>query len=180
MKEPLTRATFTVDLAREYFGYDPTLGRVIRLKNPERGPKVAGQIASTVHKPSGFRRVKFQGLLIYEHHLVWALVNGYWPYTRIKHIDDDTQNNRIDNLCEETNTARTSASVESDGHVTKALQFSGVVKTESGRYKSSIFRGKMHYLGTFDTAEEASQAYISAKKVLHSPLNRGVASEDLL
>jgi hypothetical protein len=180
MNEPLTRATFTVEHAREHFGYDPSLGRAIRLKNPLRGPKVAGQVAGTVHKPSGLYRVKFQGMLVYEHHLIWALVKGYWPYTRLKFNDGDLSNCHIENLCEETNTGSGDKTLQSSDVDYTNPRMSGVICTSSGRFKAQIYRGKMIYLGTFDTAEEASQAYVEAKKILHDPLNRDARTEDLI
>ena len=43
----------------------------------------------------------------------------------------------------------------------------GIYKTSSGKFKSMIRRGgKTHYIGIFDTPEQASAAYISVKKDL--------------
>jgi hypothetical protein len=58
--------------------------------------------------------------------------------------------------------------------------WSGVVKSPTGSYKAQIFRGKMYHLGTFKTPEEAHMVYLRAKHVLHSPLNRGIPTEELL
>lgn len=180
MKEPLTRATFTVELAREFFGYDPTLGRAIRIKNGTRGRKAAGQVAGGLHKPSGLYRVKFQGLLVYEHHLIWALVKGTWPCGRLRFVDKDQDNLKIENLCEEANISseddRLPSTVDSAD-----LKLSGVVPTKSGKYAAQIYRdGKIHHLGTFESSRLASQAYFEAKKVLHSPLNRELDTQSLL
>jgi hypothetical protein len=125
-------------------------------------------------------RVKFQGLLVYEHHLIWALVKGYWPYTRLRFIDGNLQNFQIENLCEETNTGKCDKTLHSPDVENTNPGMSGVVRTSSGRFKAQIYRGKMIYLGTFDLAEQASQAYVEAKKVLHDPLNRELRTEDLI
>jgi len=43
----------------------------------------------------------------------------------------------------------------------------GVYKTSSGKFRSEIsWRGKMRYIGMFDTAEQASAAYLYARKYL--------------
>lgn len=173
-KEKLKRQDFTVEMAREHFGYDPEAGRVIRLTNSARGPRSAGKVASSLHKASGFRQVVFKGLVVYEHHLVWALACGYWPTGQVKHRDDDKQNNRIENLFDPAQ-----AVTESNISIAKE-SLPGVVVTNSGNYRATIFRDKAIHLGTFPTPEEAHQMYLSAKVVLHSPLNRGVSTDELL
>jgi hypothetical protein len=178
--EPFSRADFTIKLAREHFGYDPELGRVIRLRNPRRGPQTAGQIASKPDSANGLRRVKFRGLLIYEHHLVWALVKGEWPVAGLRHRDGNGENNRIGNLVEATRTVQSNRLLQTGDRADENLPLSGVVPTSSGKFKALIYRGRMWYLGTFETAKEASQAYERAKKVLHNPLNCKIPTEDLL
>lgn len=175
-KPPFNRSDFTVELAREWFAYDPTIGRVIRIKNPERGPKTAGQLAGAFHKPSGYHQIIFRGVSVYEQQLVWALCKGYWTPHRLRHLDDDKLNNRVENLTEVTNSKE--IYIELQPPVDKTLP--GVVPQPNGKYKAKIFRDKIHYLGTFETQEEAHQAYLRAKNILHSPLNRGKPTEELL
>lgn len=174
LKESLKRQDFTVEMAREHFGYDPAAGRIIRLTNPARGLRSAGKIASKVHKPSGFRQIVFRGLHVYEHHLVWALVRGHWAAGTIKHRDDDKENNRVENLfdpLEDVTNSNDSEQIES---------LPGVLVTPAGTFKATIYRGKAIHLGTFSTAEEAHQAYLDAKLILHSPLNRGISTDELI
>jgi hypothetical protein len=175
-KPPFTRADFTVELAREWFAYDPVAGIVIRIKNPLKGPKTAGQPAGAFHKASGFRQVIFRGVSVYEQQLVWALCKGYWSPHKLRHLDDNRLNNRIENLSEVTN-AQT-AYIELQTATEPNLP--GVVPTDSGKYKAQIYRGKIFSLGTFATPGEAHEAYLKAKQVLHSPLNRGKPTDELL
>lgn len=176
---PMDRSDFTVEMAREWFAYDPVEGCVIRIKNPDRGRKVAGQKAGRLHKGSGMSQVVFKGLVVYEQHLVWALCKGHWSPHQLRHRDDNKQNNRIENLCEVTNTQTSYSSLHLDPQVT-VEGLSGVVQAPSGRFKAQIFREKIIHLGTFDTPGEAHTAYLRAKQVLHSPLNRGKPTDELL
>jgi hypothetical protein len=178
-KEKFTRDQFTIEIAREWFAYDAHAGLVIRIKNPARGPKTAGTRAGALHKPSGMRQVIFQGVSVYEQQLVWALVNGEWPTSKLKFKDGDTQNTRIENLCAATNTVGAYETLES-GPKSGQIPLSGVIPTASGKFKAQIFRERMIYLGTFDTAESASLTYLRAKSVLHSPLNKSKSTHELL
>jgi hypothetical protein len=177
--KPLPRDEFTVAMAREWFAYDSSAGCVIRIKNPKRGKKTAGERAGCLHKASGFFRVAFQGLNVYEHHLVWALCKGYWSPFPLRHRDDNPTNNRIENLVEDTNAGigYNELQTPSDSY---PESMSGVVAVKSGRFRAQIFREKLRYLGTYDTPAEAHAAYVRAKQVLHSPLNVGKPTEELL
>ena len=178
-KEKFTREQFTVELAKEWFSYDTNAGLVIRIKNPTRGPKTAGTRAGALHKPSGMRQVIFQGVSVYEQQLVWALVTGEWPAGKLKFKDGDPLNTRFDNLCAAANTAESYEALHS-GTELGQTPLSGVVPTSSGKFKAQIFREWMIYLGTFETPELASEAYLRAKSVLHSPLNRAKSTHELL
>lgn len=179
-KPQFKRSDFTVELAREWFAYDPVAGVVIRIKNPDRGPKTAGQPAGAFHKPSGYRQVIFRGVSVYEQQLVWALVKGYWSPHKLRHLDDNRLNNRIENLTEVTNSPQSYESLQINDSETAPEALPGVVPLDNGKFKAKIFRGRMIYLGTFETAPEAHLAYLRAKQVLHSPLNRGKPTEELL
>jgi hypothetical protein len=178
-QDKFTRDQFTVELAREWFAYDAEAGVVIRIKNPKKGPQTAGTRAGAPHKASGMRQVIFRGVSVYEQQLVWALCKGAWPTSKLRFKDGDPLNCRIENLCGATNTADDYKALQSKT-VRESLPLSGVIPTSSGKFKAQIFRERMIYLGTFDTPESASAAYLTAKSVLHDPLNRGKSTVELL
>ncbi|AJD82897.1 putative endonuclease [Achromobacter phage JWF] len=154
------------DLAN-YFGYDDQSGRVYWLRNPVRGPRKIGTYAGTPYA-SGHRFVKFKGAILMESHVVWALTHGEWPIGRLNHRDEDKDNTRVDNLIPQSECDNPSGLPP------------GVKKHENGQFKAYIFRKKLHYLGIYDTAEEAHAQYQAAKKLVHNPSNWSVDPEIML
>jgi hypothetical protein len=102
--------------------------------------------------------------IAYIHHLMAKIFLDYTAKrgtTTINHIDQNKENNRIDNLeviSHRRNTALTYI------HRDRELP-TGVSNNHRGKkkYKASInYLGKPVYLGSFETPEEASQAYMDA------------------
>lgn len=55
-----------------------------------------------------------------------------------------------------------------------SLQLKGVRQRPSGRFSAQIFKcGKIVWLGTYDTAEEAHAVYVEAAKSIHGEFARG-------
>ena len=75
----------------------------------------------------------------------------------IDHIDGDKSNNKIDNLREVTNQQNAFNNKMAKGYT-----------YDRGKYRACIvINAKKIYLGSFDTSEEARQAYLDAKKIYH-------------
>lgn len=127
--------------------------------------KVAGTVAGTVRGKQYVRvRVTASGAksTILAHRIIWEMHHGPIPEgIMVDHIDRNPRNNRIENL-------RLATAGESV--LNRCLQrnnttgFRGVVFT-AGKYQASIsVRGKNIYLGRFDTAEMAAEAYAKASE----------------
>lgn len=90
------------------------------------------------------------------HRLAWFIYYGIVPDV-IDHINGVKTDNRISNLRNVTqhkNTFNTNAK--------------GFRKRDSGRYSAEIMLSRRKIsLGTFDTEQEAHQAYLDAKKIYH-------------
>ena len=97
---------------------------------------------------------KFWGI----HQLIFVYHHGYLP-NLIDHEDTDKLNNRVENLRDLDKIGN--ALNISGPHVDNRAGFLGVTKRESGRY-SARFRSKS--LGTFDTPEEAHEAYLDFRR----------------
>ena len=102
--------------------------------------------------------------MVFAHRLVWFLENGYLP-GQIDHINGNRSDNRIENLRPATN--RQNAYNKAAPKKKSALP-RGVGTLRSGKYQARIRDNGEHvYLGTFNTPEEAEEAYIAHAKAIH-------------
>ena len=132
--------------------------------------KKTGHIYSNVHD-KGYIRVKLGTKRYYAHRIIWEMFNG--PIAeglQIDHIDKDPMNNRIENLrlaTQSQNQANRSKQINRP-KVAKDLP-KGVSHARSGgKYEARItYQGIGHYLGRYETPEEAHAAYMEAAEILH-------------
>ena len=95
------------------------------------------------------------------HHIIWWKATGEWPIFELDHIDRDRKNDRITNL-------RPSTPGQNNKNVTKKSGLPvGVVAYPrvGGRiaYIAQIsIKGKMKWLGSHTTVEDAARAYQEA------------------
>ncbi|HET8693565.1 MAG TPA: AP2/ERF family transcription factor [Aquabacterium sp.] len=110
----------------------------------------AGKINSDGYKSIGFMRKTYLA-----HRIVWALSYGDWPTQSIDHIDGNKTNNALSNLRLANHSQN-----QANRFATSSTGFKGVSKLPNGRFQAQAGGnvGKK-YLGTFNTAEEAAQAY---------------------
>ena len=99
------------------------------------------------------------------HRLAWFFAKGHFPETAIDHINGNKTDNRIENL-------RLATYAQNNQNKTKPYKNNktGVlgVFLDKGKYRAVVrLNGKGKHIGMFDTIEEASNAYILAKRELH-------------
>ena len=136
---------------REWLAYNPYTGSFMWKKGRNKGQE-AGHIRS-----DGYVQIKFLSRDYLAHHLAWILMTGKPPTSIMDHIDHNKNNNSFDNLREVTK-SENGQNVKRKGYCIK-----------NGRYVATIMvNGKSKYLGSYSTEEEASNAYLNAKKTLHS------------
>lgn len=128
----------------------------------------AGDIAGCV-TDRGYIRIAVLGKQYPAGRLAWLYVYGYWPEKQIDHINLNKQDNRICNL-REANASENSRN--------KALRpdsetgFKGV-KKQGNKYMARCQVGdKRKYLGLYETAEEAHQAYLEYAAITHGEFFR--------
>ncbi len=140
--------------------------------NSDTGMKIAnsrceGKLAGTIEKPSGYHCVRLLGKQYKIYRLVWLFEHGNWPDKDIDHIDGNKNNNHISNL-------REASHAENMQNIIKAQKnnktgFLGVTKCKiTGSYISQIgINGKTKRIGCFKTPEDAHEAYVNEKRLLH-------------
>jgi HNH endonuclease/AP2 domain len=109
-----------------------------------------------------YRRVGLDGTQFLAHRIIWKMTGGIdVPF--IDHKDGNGLNNALDNLREAT---RSQNNANQRGWAKKALPKG--VRRNYRRYEARIsFSGKLAYLGSYGTAEEAHAAYCEAATRLH-------------
>jgi hypothetical protein len=142
---------------------DGELIRKVSTSSTGRAGDVAGCINNT-----GYRQIMINGKRYCTHRLVWMYVHGSFPVDMLDHIDGDKLNNRINNLREAT--CQQNMQNQTKPRSGNTSGFLGVhwYKRDK-KFKAQIkISGKSKYLGCFETAEEAHQAYLTAKRQLHT------------
>jgi hypothetical protein len=161
-----------VDLVKRALDYDPDTGRMTwRVRddvpaswNTRYAGKPAGRIAR-----NGYHEVAIGARLYGAHRLAWAIVHGEMPSAQIDHINRDPSDNRLVNL-------RAATQVENcqntGKHSNNTSGFKGVHQ-HSGRWQARIrVNGRRLWLGYFETAEEAGDAYERAAREHHGRFAR--------
>jgi hypothetical protein len=158
-----------LEYLKSLFYLDEEMGE---LHYMQRRSRVApGAKVGYVH-PSGYVTVELDGAFWRVHRLVFALANDYLPVGEIDHINGIKSDNRPCNLREASRNQnvwnRSSPSTNTSGH--KGIFWSAAGKKH---WRASICRdGKKHYLGSFESADEAAEAYRMASQELHGEFAR--------
>lgn len=128
----------------------------------------AGSIAGTRPKSGTPIAIGIDGVFYLAHQLAWFYVNGVWAGSEIDHKDGNPLNNAIGNLRPATRNGNVQ-NVRKARITNKTSGLLGAYKGKRGKWFSSIcVENKHKYLGTFATAELAHEAYLTAKRALHS------------
>ena len=158
----------SADRLRSLLHYDPETGVFTWLVN--KSNVKAGSTAGK-HAANGYWRIKLDGREYPAHRLAWLYMKGTWPSGVVDHINMNKIDNRFDNLREasfaQNQHNRTEQSNNTSG-------YKGVSRFKNtGRWRADIMlNGKSHYLGSFDTAEDAAIAYDMAASELHGSFAR--------
>ena len=154
---------FTKELVSEYLAYDPETGVFTRRK--ASGPKRVGDKVGVVNE--GYLQVGVCGKKLRGHQLAWFMTHGYIPKT-LDHINGNGLDNRLCNLREVTQQQNIHNHRKPPKHNTSG--FLGVSYYKAGNKFSAHINldGKKIHLGYFDEPEIAHQAYLNAKRKLHT------------
>jgi hypothetical protein len=155
----ITQARF-----KELLDYDPSVGVFIR-KVAIKQCKV-GDVAGSVDS-KGYLVITIDGSRYKAHRLAWFYVYGVWPKGQIDHKDTIKHHNWIENLRDVTHSGNQQNQIKASCR--NITGFLGVTfNKQAARFVAQIKSdGKKKHIGYFDSAEEAHNAYLIAKRELH-------------
>lgn len=154
----------TAERLRAVLHYTPETGVFTRLLVRADGRHKVGEVAGC--RSNGYVVIRVDDVLYLAHRLAFLWMTGEWPHELVDHINGRRDDNRWENLRPASralnNQNRHNFARERRGGLP------GAFIHKAGGYRSQILvNGEVHNLGYFKTAEEASAAYIAAKRQLH-------------
>jgi hypothetical protein len=157
----------TVDELQHIFSYEPDTG-ILRWKNPNKhSSKKVGDIAGSLND-KGYLRVTVKNKEIKVHRIAWAIHHGQFPTIIIDHKNGIRHDNRISNIREATRSDNCSNKIKQSNNTSGYVGVYYFPERKLKKYEAIISKNKKRYfLGGFETAEDAYNAYKEKAKELH-------------
>lgn len=148
---------------RDLLDYDPETGKFFWRVNISHG--TVGKEAGAVHA-LGYVEVSIDTKSYKAHRLAWLYVFGHWPEHEIDHVNGVRDDNRLANLRQATRVQnmQNKTRYKSNKSGTIGVYF----HKKTGKWVSAIqSAGKRKHLGVFNSIDQASAAYQTAKREMH-------------
>lgn len=150
---------------RELFRCDEAAGQLFWRKSNSRVKE--GDRAGFL-RPEGYRNVVVDGRMHREHRVIWMIIHGFVP-VYIDHINGIKSDNRLCNLREANrNLNAQNLRVAKKSNKSGFLGVTKINRNVEKCWRATIkMSGKSKTLGHFYSPEDAHQAYLSAKRIIH-------------
>lgn len=147
---------------REVLYYNPEFGS-FHYRTAHGNVKAWGRAGSRTAE--GYLKVYVDGTPYKAHRLAFLYMRGSWPYNVVDHRDGDRENNAWENLRDVTHSVnmQNQRRARADNRV-------GLlgVSPNGARFRACVWAGGSQInAGTFDTPQEAHEAYLRLKEVVH-------------
>ncbi|MBJ9964465.1 HNH endonuclease [Burkholderia seminalis] len=156
-----------IELLLELFSMDAETGRLFWKSVSKHSPSRLGKEAGMCRVNRGGKRywvVKINGRGVNRSRIVFAMTNGRWPVPCVDHINGDSLDDRPGNLREAT---RQQNNWNIKGRKKSSTLPMGVTVNRCGRFVAQIgYCGRRKSIGSYATADEASEAYQQKRKEL--------------
>ncbi len=159
-----------IQTLRRVLDYNPETGvftRTARLAQCHQvGDRADYEVTSS--KLKGYRRVGLFNERYLAHRLAWFHFYGEWPGKMIDHINGEKGDNRIANLRDVS--AQTNLQNKRRCRPSNVSGLLGAVwNPPTKTWRARIQTGKTFvHIGMFNTAQEAHEAYVKAKRIYHA------------
>lgn len=159
----MTDVILTQERLKELLHYNPHTGVFTRLSLKSCQKKyVAGSVIT-----NGYIQIGIDNKRILAHRLAFIYMGVDMEDLRVDHIDGNKKNNRFSNL-RLANFSQNAENKKRSKLGTKSGLMGACHHKQTDKYVSEITtNGVRQYLGIFDTAKEAHDEYIRAKRLNH-------------
>lgn len=155
--------TVTQKRLKEVLHYNPETG-VFRWAETTSNKSQKGNVAGCLCKHHGYIFIRIDDVLYRAHRLAWLYVHGAFPPDDIDHV----RGRRIFRTCARVQAHNGQRADNRWANIRAASGLRGAYSHRSGRWRSSIsVEGVETKLGWYATAQQAHEAYLKAKAVMH-------------
>lgn len=162
----MKRPAITHERLLEVLDYSIVSGRFYWRVSPANNAPVGSRAGAA--STGGYIQIKFKKVACGANRVAWFYVTGEWPKHEVDHVNGARGCNGWHNLRDVTKVVN--GQNRRTPKVGNTVGLLGV-SPRHGRFVASVYTGGRggtnHYLGTYDTPEEAHAVYVDAKRQLH-------------
>lgn len=153
----------TASRLRELVEYDPETGIFVWRVNRTGSAKAGSIVGPNSMSIDGYKTARVCGKHYQQHRLAWLYIYGKWPSGQIDHLNRIRTDNRISNLRDVSNLENNQNCLKKSNNTSG---YKGVhLVRPTGRWRAQLrVDGRRIDLGTYDTPQQAGEAYIAGVK----------------